>query len=65
MAKGSDNIATNSGVTAPGESGASVETVFNQTTYNNETSSHMNFPQISRETKSRGEGVLEEFPCPI
>ena len=65
MAGKSDNVKTNSGVTAPGEKGASVETVFIHTTYNNETGSHMGMPQYSRETKSGGENVIAGFPCPV
>ena len=65
MAGKSDNIKTNSGVTAPGESGASVETVFIHTTYNHSTESQMGLPEYSRETKSGGEHVLEGLPCPV
>jgi hypothetical protein len=65
MAKDSDNVKTNSDVTAAGEPGKSVETVFTQTIFDNSTDSHMNFPKYVHETKSRGEKVLEDFPCPI
>ena len=65
MAKNRDNVATNSEVTSPEKAGASVTTVFIQTTFDNSTDSHMNFPDYTRETKSTGEKVLEQFPCPI
>lgn len=65
MADKSDNVKTNSKVTAPGEKGATVETVFIETTFDNDTKSHMNMPNYTRTTKSGGESVLEGLPCPI